>query len=91
MTGGPIVGIRNESAIDRHVFVPAGYSSGDPLGVSTATWTGETLDSLGLAIGSYTWTWAGDSMTVNIVPEPTTALLLTTGLAGLAVRRRRLH
>ncbi|MBW2270716.1 MAG: PEP-CTERM sorting domain-containing protein [Deltaproteobacteria bacterium] len=33
----------------------------------------------------------GDVGKVNLVPEPTTALLLAGGLAGLAMRRRRSH
>jgi hypothetical protein len=50
------------------------------------------LASLGLTVGSYVWSWGGsnpDSLTLNIVPEPTTALLLATGLLGLAVQGRR--
>ncbi|MBW2396532.1 MAG: PEP-CTERM sorting domain-containing protein, partial [Deltaproteobacteria bacterium] len=31
------------------------------------------------------------SVSSSVVPEPTTALLFGTGLAGLTLRRRRLH
>lgn len=78
------------------VDVPNGYVSGDPLGVSTATWDGSTIASLGLIPGVYTWTWGSgataDSFTMTIsasVPEPGTWLLLGCGLLGLTALRGR--
>lgn len=72
--------------------VPDEYISGDPLSGS-ATYAGETFASLGMDLGSYTWTWGaggvGQTFTLNVVPEPSTAVLMSLGLAGLAVRRRR--
>jgi hypothetical protein len=84
------------------LYVPQGYVSGAPLS-GTATWEGETIDSLGLFPGTYVWSWgdsaAADSFTLVIVapdgpgtpvPEPAAALLLGAGLLGLgAVRRCR--
>ncbi|MCP4590211.1 MAG: PEP-CTERM sorting domain-containing protein [bacterium] len=72
--------------------VPFGYVSGDPLGPSTATYTGETFASLGLTEGSYTWTWdtavrSDDFFTLDIIPEPTALSLLALG--GMAMIRRR--
>jgi hypothetical protein len=74
------------------LLVPRQYNSGDPLSSST-TYSGQTFASLGLDVGSFTWTWGSestvDSLTLNIVPEPSTATLMTLGLIGLAARRRR--
>ena len=75
--------------------LPEGYTSGAPLGSFTLTWAGATPASLGLAPGSYVYAWGSgataDSITVNIIPEPSTAFLLATGLGGLVVWRRWLH
>jgi hypothetical protein len=72
--------------------VPDNYLSGDPLSSST-TYSGQTFASLGLDVGSFTWSWGedekADSLTLNIVPEPSTALLVGLGFIGLASRRRR--
>jgi hypothetical protein len=47
------------------LFVPADYISGAPLS-GALTFPGATLASLGLAPGTYVYTWASDSLTVNI-------------------------
>ena len=70
--------------------VPLDYVSGTPLSGSS-TWDGQTLSSLGLAPGTYVYTWGtgadADSFTVNIggVPEPSTWAMLVLGFAGLAL------
>jgi hypothetical protein len=71
--------------------VPFGYAGGALSG--SATFSGETFASIGMTPGTYVWSWgsggSADSFTLNIVPEPTTVLLLTTRLAALAWRVRR--
>lgn len=41
----------------------------------------------GLAMGSYNFDCGGDTLTVNVVPEPVTMVLL--GLGGLFLRKRK--
>ena len=69
------------------VWVPQGYVSGDPL-TAIMTFSGQSFASLGLVEGTYTWVLPADNVTFNVVPEPSAALLLGLGLAGLAARRR---
>jgi hypothetical protein len=73
------------------LLVPGGYFAGDPFTVS-ATWYNTTISGLGLAPGTYTWTWATDSLVINVptsTPEPGSIVLLSTGLIGLAGAVRR--
>jgi len=71
------------------VLVPfPAYTSGSPLSGSS-TWNSATFSSLGLTMGTYTWTWGSggnaDSLTLNVgvVPEPHSLLLL--GVAGIVL------
>ena len=77
------------------LIVPTGYLSGTPLTASN-TYSGMTFASMGLAPGSYTWSWGSglnaDSFTLNIidpVPEPSTWAMLALGCPALLARRRR--
>jgi hypothetical protein len=70
------------------LYLPSGYTSGDPISAN-ATYAGESLASLGLNPGSYTWSWAGDSVTLNIVPIPPAVWLFGSALGLLGWTRRR--
>lgn len=79
------------------MFLPAEYVLGTPM-AATATYSGQSFASLGITEGTYVWSWAGDSVTLNIgggpepVPEPGTwaaAALLVGGAAFVRWRRRK--
>jgi hypothetical protein len=73
-----------------YVVVPDGYVDGTFLN-SRATWAGTTLAGLGLDPGTYTFTWAADSLTVHIgvAPPFDTSPPSIPALAPLADRARR--
>lgn len=90
-TGDP-VGLTLFNTIPR-LYVPQNYVSGSAL-AGTSTFSNKSLATLGLAVGSYQFTWGSginaDSMTVNVsVPEPSSVLLLFASAAALMRRRSR--
>jgi len=94
---GPPVGIFFSSLI-----VPSNYISGAPIGLNTNTWNNASFASLGVAPGTYTWSWGSgsnaDSFTLQIgpgatngVPESSSTLpLLAAAIGGLCLVRRYL-
>jgi hypothetical protein len=80
---GDHVGIDETTQI---LFLPQNYVSGDPL-TSSATWSFQTLASLGVTPGTYKWTWgtgADQSFTLDVVATaPDTGS--TLGLLSLSL------
>lgn len=60
------------------------YANFSPISGSS-TWRNTSLEQLGVTPGSYTWTWTADSITLNVVPEPSSYAIMV--LAGLVVGR----
>jgi hypothetical protein len=98
---GPTAGIYDPGTFadgfSLYVTVPYEYVS-DTLISDLATYNSQTLASLGITPGTYTWTWgidADQSFTLDVVaatPLPATLPLLLTGLGGLGLlgwRRKR--
>ena len=83
-TGGTLLGFATD------------YVLGTQLDFSM-TFNGQTFQSLEMTQGTYVWSWgdggqtSGDSFTLNVIPEPTSAIgigLLAIGIT--TVRRRRI-
>jgi hypothetical protein len=70
--------------------VPAGFISGDSI-TSSSTYSGQTLASLGIASGSYVWSWSSDSITLNVqaIPVPAAVWLFGSALGLLGWIRHK--
>ena len=79
-----------------YLGLPQSYVDGTSLTASN-TFTDRSFASMGLIEGTYVWSWASDSITLNIggsaVPEPSAWAALCGGfvLVVAAVRRRGRH
>lgn len=93
-----IWGTNQDNSNNPSLLLPSGYISGTSLS-GNSTWLGQSIISLGLNPGTYTWTWGAgahaDSLTVNIsgVPEPSTFAIVVFGAVGLffILRRKAAH
>jgi len=80
-----------------HLYVPQDYISGSSL-LGTSTFSGQSLASLGLTEGVYTWSWGSGgnadsaTLTISAVPEPGTwalaAGIVSLGFVGLKRYRK---
>ena len=92
---GPYFGIVFQTGGGGGIVLPAGYSSGAPLGAASSTFAGRSLASLGITPGTYVWTIGTgpntDTVTMNVVPESASLLVPATAVAtlGLVQVRRR--
>ena len=68
-TSGDIFGIVYDSTPPYLLVVPTGYTTGTNIS-STQTFTGQTFTSLGLTVGTYTYTWSGGSIDVVVGGTP---------------------
>ena len=79
-SSGDFVGV-SFAGITAHLQHPIGYISGDPIN-GTSTWTGQTINSLGLVPGTYVFDYGTDRVTFNVV-DPTPQPVPSLSLIGL--------
>jgi PEP-CTERM motif len=78
----------NPFALSPVILLPQKYASGTPL-KGSSVFEGQSLESLGLNVGEYTYTWGvgehADSLTIRVgdVPEPSTWAMMLLGFVGL--------
>ncbi len=75
------------------IIVPESYKSGTDL-TGTGIFFNQTFDTLGITPGSYTWSWGSgenfDSLTLNVIPEPSAAgLVFVATILILSIRQHR--
>jgi hypothetical protein len=68
------------------IALPQGYQSGDDL-AATLVFADTDIDDLGLIPGTYSWSWAADSVTLRIVPVPASAWLFASALFAFGAGR----
>ena len=77
------------------LLVPSGYISNTPLSPSTSMYDNATFSSLGVTPGTYVWTWGAfaptQKFTLDVVPEPSSLLLLALGVILLNAKLRALR
>jgi hypothetical protein len=71
------------------ISLESGFVSGDTVEAASQTHNWESFASLGLDTGVYTWSWAGDSVTLNVVPIPAAVWLFGSALGWLGWMRRK--
>ena len=71
-----------------NIIIDQSYVPGTAV-TGTLTWNNQTFNSMGVATGSYVWGWSSDSITLNVVPEPSSLSLVALGLGGLIAWNRR--
>jgi hypothetical protein len=67
------------------LFVPHNYVNDTPLS-DTAPYNGESFSSIGATPGTYEWKWGtgpDQNFTLDVVPEPSTWIMMLAGFAGL--------
>ena len=87
---GDFVGIFavNPFALSPVILLPQEYASGTLL-TGSSVFENQSLESLGLTVGEYTYTWGigghADSLTIKVgdVPEPSTWTMMLLAFAGI--------
>ena len=67
------------------LFVPHNYVNDTPLS-DTAPYNGESFSTIGATPGTYEWKWGtgpDQNFTLDVVPEPSTWIMMLAGFAGL--------
>ncbi|MDH3948640.1 MAG: VPLPA-CTERM sorting domain-containing protein [Gammaproteobacteria bacterium] len=87
---GDLFGVSNFTG-SLWIAVPTGFTSGGTLGAASGTWLNQSFATLGMTPGTYVWSWASDSITLQVsaVPVPAAVWLFGSGLLGLIGIARR--